>query len=85
MIRSKKKLVKNVLLFLLGSQLIVSELLKGIWKALKGAGMGLIMSGPVADCALFTKSEKRWVVDQSVMVNHRAQAYFIDFEMTSGF
>ena len=43
---------------------------------LKGAGMGLIMSGAVADCALFTTSVKRWAVDQSVMVNHKIQAYF---------
>jgi hypothetical protein len=73
----EKNLVRDVLVFLLDSQFIVSDLLKGrVWKTLKGAGMGLIMSGPVADCALFTRCERCWAADPMAMLQHKIQAFF---------
>ena len=72
----KRRVYRDVLMWLLGSQYIQSDYLPGrVWCVTKGTGMGQQASGPVADAAYYTRCEADFAVNDEVKKKYEIKEY----------
>ena len=77
---SERRLISDILWFLLAHQYIRSDILdlmnSRVWQVHVGSGMGMNFSSEVADTAVYLDFERRFFLLQSVRTNLGIKAYF---------